>query len=66
MTQSERLIEAIRPRPLTYMELQDLHISTSPHKRLSESGHKYLEPGERIEHRVGEDGLVRIGVVNGR
>lgn len=60
MTQAQRLIAAIRRRPMTYMELQDLHVSTSPHKRISEAGHKFLRPGEQIVRKTGKDGLVRF------
>jgi hypothetical protein len=63
MTQAERLIAAIRRRPMTYGEILDLHISTSFWRRLSESGHKYLKPGERIERKAGRDGLLRLRVV---
>lgn len=66
MTQAQRLINAIRKarsRGLTYGELQDLHVSTSPHKRLSEAGHRYLRDGERLARKTGSDGLVRFCVV---
>lgn len=65
MTQASRLILAIRQsgkRGLTYGQLQDLHISTSPQKRLAESGYRYLRPGERLERRTASDGLVRFVV----
>lgn len=65
MTQASRLIIALRgcKRGMTYGELQSLRISTSPHKRLAEAGYKYLRPGERLERRTGNDGLVRFVVV---
>ena len=67
MTQAQRLIIAIRRRKrgMTYGELQDLHISTSPQKRLAETGYRYLRPGERLERRAGVDGLVRFVIVKG-
>lgn len=63
MTQAQRIVEAIRSKPLTYGELEALKVSTCPWRRLTESGYKHLKQGERIERKVGEDGLVRIGVV---
>ncbi len=63
MTQAARLISAIRaagPAGLTYGELQDLHISTSPQKRLEEAGSRYLTEGEELQHKRGPDGLVRF------
>lgn len=68
MTQAERLISAIRrarSKGLTYGELQDLHVSTAPHKRLEESGHRYLKAGERLARKTGADGLVRFVVARG-
>lgn len=63
MTQAARIVSAIRKRPMTYVELNCLGISASWWKRLAESGHKYLKPGEQIVRKPGRDGLVRIGVV---
>ena len=65
MTQAARLVEAIRSRPLTYLELEALKISSCPWKRLAESGYRHLMLGERIERKTGLDGLVRIGVTHG-
>lgn len=65
MTQAERLIKALRTRWMTWGELLDLHISTSPWRRLSEAGHKYLKPGEQIKKVEGKDGLLRLRVVKG-
>lgn len=62
MTQAEQLIKHIRRRPMTYLELEALKVSTCPWKRLSESGHRHLRPGEQIVRKVGKDGLVRIGL----
>lgn len=62
MSQAAQLIEAIRRKPMTYLELEALRISTCPWRRLSESGHRHLKPGERIERKTGKDGLVRIGI----
>jgi hypothetical protein len=62
MTQAAQLIAALRRRKagMTYGELQDLHISTSPQKRLAEAGHRYLKDGERLTKKTGRDGLVRF------
>lgn len=68
MTHAAQLIQAIRAagrRGMTYGELQDLHISTSPQKRISESGHKWLRKGERMARVTGRDGLVRFVVKRG-
>lgn len=55
MTQGRRLIEALKRRPFTYLEMQMLGISTSPQKRVVES----LYANERIIKTKGHDGLVR-------
>lgn len=63
MTQAQQLIAAIRAskkRGMTYGELQALRISTAPHKRLDESGWKWLRPREILRRKVGNDGLVRF------
>ena len=68
MTQAAQLIAAIRRtrgKGMTYGELQDLHVSTAPHKRLEESGHRYLKAGERLDRKTGADGLVRFVVARG-
>ena len=62
MTQAEQLIRAIRRKAMTYGDLEALRVSTCPWRRLSESGHRFLRPGEAIVRRVGVDGLVRIGI----
>ena len=62
MTQAETLVKAIRRKAMTYGDMEALRISTCPWKRLSESGHLYLRPGEQITRKVGRDGLVRIGI----
>lgn len=65
MTQAQRLISAIRQsrsRGMTYLELELLRISSSPWKRLSESGRRHLHPGERLEVKTGADGLKRFVV----
>lgn len=66
-TQAAQLIAALRRRKagMTYGELQDLHVSTSPHKRLAEAGHRYLKAGERLTKKTGSDGLVRFVVARG-
>lgn len=63
MTQAERLVRALRRRPMTYGEMEALRISTCPWRRLSEAGHRFLKLGERIERQAGEDGLLRLRVV---
>jgi hypothetical protein len=67
-TQAAQLIAAIRRtrgRGMTYLELEMLRVSTSPWKRISEAGHRFLRAGERITRRTGRDGLVRIVVARG-
>lgn len=65
MTQAAQLVAAIRRRRagMTWGEIEALRISTCPWVRLAESGHRFLRAGERIEHRPGKDGLVRVMVV---
>lgn len=68
MTQAEFLIRAIRAtrsKGLTYLELEMLRASSSPWKRLQESGHRYLRAGERLTKKTGRDGLVRFVVARG-
>jgi hypothetical protein len=55
MTQGRRLIEHLKRRPFTYLEMQMLGISTSPQKRVAES----LYEDERIIKTKGHDGLIR-------
>ena len=62
MTQAEILVRAIRRKAMTYGDLEAMRVSTCPWKRLSESGHLHLKPGERIVRKTGKDGLVRIGI----
>lgn len=68
MTQAAQLIAAIRRtrgRGLTYLELELLRVSTSPWKRISEAGHRYLRAGEILKRKTGRDGLVRFVVARG-
>lgn len=68
MTQAAQIIAAIRrarSKGLTYLELEMLRISSSPWRRLSESGHRYLKAGERLTRKTGRDGLVRFVVARG-
>lgn len=68
MTQAETLIRAIRAargKGLTYLELEMVRASSSPWKRLSESGHRYLRTGEHLIRKVGRDGLKRFAIVKG-
>ena len=62
MTQAEQLVRALRRGWFTYTDLVSLYISACPWKRLSESGARYLKPGEVLAKRVGIDGLVRFSV----
>jgi len=62
MTQAERIVQAIRRKPMTWGEIEALRISTCPWVRLQESGHRFLRPGEAIVRKMGRDGLVRIKV----
>mgnify|MGYP003514787011 CR=1 FL=1 len=51
-TQAAQLVQAIRrsrTRGMTYGELQALHVSTAPHKRLAEAAHRYLKPHESLQ-----------------
>jgi hypothetical protein len=45
MTQGRRLIEALKTRRMTYLEMNLLGISVSPHKRIMES----LRPDEVLQ-----------------
>lgn len=68
MTHAQQLVQAVRrarSKGLTYGELQDLHVSTAPHKRLDESGWRYLRAGEVLARKTGRDGLVRFVVARG-
>lgn len=62
MTQAEKIVRELRKGWRTWCELQHLWIQ-SPWKRLAESGNKYLRPSERIDRKVGSDGLIRLRVV---
>lgn len=63
MTQAQQLIKALRKQWMSYADLEALRVSTCPWKRISESGGKYLRPGERIDRKQGKDGLLRLRVV---
>jgi hypothetical protein len=67
VTQAARLVEALRayPKGLTYGDLQWTGISTCPHKRLEEAGHKYLRTGEQLT-RDTKDGRVVFRIVRAR
>jgi hypothetical protein len=58
-TQGRRLIDALKRRPFTYLEMQMLGISTSPQKRVAES----LYADELIIKTKGRDGLIRWKVM---
>lgn len=55
MTQGRKLIEHLKRRPFTYLEMHLLGISTSPQKRVAEC----LYASERIIKTKGADGLIR-------
>jgi len=66
MTQAQQLINVMRGRRWwTTGDLQSTRISTCPWKRLgpAENAHKHLRKGERIETKIGRDGLKRFRVV---
>ncbi len=58
-SQGRILIQRLKARPLTYREMQDMHVSTSPHKRVMEC----LREDEQILRVKGADGLIRWRVV---
>ena len=59
IAQGRRLIAFLKRRPMTYLQMQQLGISTSPQKRVVEC----LLEGESIRKTKGADGLVRWSVV---
>jgi hypothetical protein len=64
MTQAQQLIQIMRGRRWwTTGDLQATRISTCPWRRLAESGSQHLRKGERIETKIGLDGLKRFRVV---
>lgn len=58
-TQGRRLIAALRRRAMTYGDMQDMKISTSPQKRVLES----LRDDEQVIKSKDARGLVRWRVV---
>lgn len=58
LSQGRRLIAVLKRRPMTYMQMLALGVSTSPWRRVAEG----LYAGEVIRKRVGSDGLVRWSV----
>lgn len=58
LSQGRRLIALLKRRPMTYMQMLALGVSTSPWRRVAEG----LHTGEVIRKRVGADGLVRWSV----
>lgn len=48
---------------MTYGDLLGLKVSTCPWKRARE-GDKHLKAGEQIDRYEGEDGLIRIRIIN--
>ena len=65
MTHAAQLVQALRKGWHTTGDLEALRISQCPWKRLSEAGHKFLKPGEKIARKTGPDGLLRLRVVRG-
>jgi hypothetical protein len=64
VTQAQKLVQALRLRPMTYGDLLALRVSTSPWRRLSESAHLYLKPHEKLTRfRRARDGLVVFIIV---
>lgn len=63
MTQGQQLLQACRRKAMTYLDLQLLGVSTSPHKRIEEAARRYLKPGERLDRRINKDGRVTFKVV---
>lgn len=64
-TQANELICELRRGWRTWGDLLRNCRSTSPWRRLAEAGHKHLRPGEKLERKVGDDGLLRLRVVRG-
>ena len=62
MTQAEQLVRSLRRGWFTYAEMAALRVSACPWKRISETGARYLRPGEVIAKKTGVDGLVRFSV----
>jgi hypothetical protein len=65
-TQAAQLVQAIRrsrTRGMTYGELQALHVSTAPHKRLAEAAHRYLKAHEVLTRITRRDGLIAFRIV---
>jgi hypothetical protein len=58
-SQGRRLIEALKKRPMTYMEMNMLGISVSPHKRICES----LNDAEQLVKSTDYDGRTTWRVV---
>ena len=58
-TQGRRIIAALKRKPMTYLEMHRLGVSTCPHKRVSEQ----LREDEQIVKARGTDGLVRWRVI---
>lgn len=63
-TQAERLYHELRKRWMTAGDMLDLHISTSPWRRLTEGTH-HLREGERLAKKVNGRGLIAYRVVRG-
>ena len=69
MTHAQQLVQAIRSagrRGMTDGDLEVLRISACPWKRLGESAHRHLKPGEQLVRKVGRNGLKRWALVRAR
>lgn len=64
-TQANEIICELRHGWRTWGELLRTCRSTAPWKRLAESGHRYMRPGEKLKKEQGPDGLLRLRVVRG-
>jgi hypothetical protein len=64
-TQADKIICELRKGWHTWGDLLRSGVSQCPWKRLAEAGHKYLRPGEKLQRKVGADGLLRIRVARG-
>ncbi len=63
-TQGARLISLLRSRWLTYGEMQRLGISTSPHRRVTETLER--RPDLKLLKVRGKDGLIRWRVARAK
>jgi len=57
--QGRIIIQRLKARPMTHRDMQDMRVSTSPHKRVAEC----LRDDEKLVKVKGADGLLRWRVV---